>query len=102
MFDGLQNVLERCTSWYEERLSIDKVGRLVREDSRQQQLNSTDHDSFAAADENDTAISQIDFPVDLPAGVQIYITEPITDRKSAFVGRACRIQHPSEVASINH
>jgi len=39
-------------------------------------------------------------PVKLPPGVQIYEAEPITDRKSVFVGRACRIQHPSEVSAI--
>ena len=94
VFDGLQNVLERCTTWYEERLSTWKVGELIREDSKRLQQDSIyDDDAFEA--EVNTQTENI--PVELPAGVEIYVAEPITDRKSTFVGRACRIQHPSEV-----
>jgi len=28
---------------------------------------------------------------------EIYVAEPITDRKSTFIGRACRISQPSDV-----
>lgn len=37
-------------------------------------------------------------------GVQIIAAEPIIDRKSVFVGRACRISHPSQVIylSVTH
>ena len=34
----------------------------------------------------------------LPTGVQIFVADPLTDRKSVFVGRACRISNPSEVS----
>lgn len=94
MFDGLQNVLERCAAWYDERLSLDKAGRLIREDSRRQQpLDAID----PFEDDNTTPVPRTEcIPVELPAGVHIYTAGPITDRKSSFVGRACRIQHPSE------
>lgn len=76
---------------------MDKAGKLVREDSRRQQHDSsTDHDAFAAEDPT----PRTDCPENFPAGAQIYITEPITDRKSVFVGRACRIHHPSEVTLL--
>ena len=38
----------------------------------------------------------------LPEGIQMFTAEPITDRKSVFVGRACRISHPSEVGFISY
>jgi hypothetical protein len=99
VFDGLQTVLETSTTWYEERLSMEKAGELVREDSRRHQHDSTDHyqDGDASGAEENLMPQTESIPVDLPAGVQIYTIEPITDRKSTFVGRACRIQHPSEV-----
>ncbi|KAG8936166.1 eIF2 kinase Gcn2p negative regulator [Tulasnella sp. 418] len=38
--------------------------------------------------------------MNLPPGIQIYECEPIHDRKSAFVGRACAITHPDQVPMI--
>ena len=97
VFDGLQNVLERCTTWYEERLSTWKVGELIREDSKRLQQDYISDDDAFGAEGNIPVPRTESIPVELPAGVEIYIAEPITDRKSTFVGRACRIQHPSEV-----
>ena len=37
---------------------------------------------------------------DLPEGVKITAAEPITDRKSIFIGRACKISHPSQVGKL--
>ena len=33
----------------------------------------------------------------IPQGIEIVEAEAITDRKSAFIGRACRITDPSQV-----
>lgn len=38
-------------------------------------------------------------PASIPEGIQIIEAETITDRKSAFIGRACRITDPSHVRS---
>lgn len=106
VFDGLQNVLERCTLWYEERLGAEKAGELVRDDMKEHSRHfDNQHTSNApgmdSVDQNvvEDHISGVhdNVPSVLPAGVNIYTAEPITDRKSAFVGRACRIEHPSEV-----
>lgn len=35
--------------------------------------------------------------VALPEGIKLIEAEPIVDRKSVFVGRACQISHPSQV-----
>ncbi|CAA7258501.1 unnamed protein product [Cyclocybe aegerita] len=102
VFDGLQNVLDRCTAWYEERLSAEKAGKLVREELQDHgQANSVKNDSSNAnTDDRPSGSNDIGVPTALPAGIQIHTAEPITDRKSAFVGRACRIHHPSEVPLV--
>lgn len=106
MFDGLQNVLDRCVAWYEEKLSAEKAGDLVRDDEKEQagsngSSSGTRHLSPDRPEESIPAVEQISILSDLPVGVRLYVAEPITDRKSAFVGRACRIHHPSEVSSIS-
>lgn len=40
--------------------------------------------------------------VALPEGIKIIEAEPIVDRKSVFVGRACLISHPSQVCGALH
>ncbi|KAH9482275.1 Protein IMPACT [Psilocybe cubensis] len=108
VFDGLQNVLERCVAWYEDRLSAEKAGELVREDVAAANMNTrtTSGSSSPPMAEQPGVGDQMALnepppvPAALPAGVHIYVAEPITDRKSAFIGRACRIHHPSEVPLI--
>ena len=86
VFDGLQNVLDRCTAWYEDHLNA--------EPAREDQVPS----------EPTEVISQEHSPqlhdVSLPSGIEIFVADPITDRKSNFVGRACVIQDPSQVSAI--
>ncbi|KAG6334097.1 hypothetical protein ID866_4989 [Astraeus odoratus] len=98
VFDGLQNVLERCERWYEERLSKGKANGLVREDSLARETTPTD----ATLQELVEDIVPVELPsgTALPEGVEIVEAEPIVDRKSVFVGRACRISHPSQVPLI--
>ena len=104
VFDGLQNVLERCTAWYEERLDAEKAGELVRGDSKGKAMDSGEFDKrYEVFDDEDrnSSLREVDAAVSRPTGAQIYEAEPITDRKSTFVGRACRIQHPSEVCLLH-
>ncbi|KAF9476983.1 UPF0029-domain-containing protein [Pholiota conissans] len=108
VFDGLQNVLERCEAWYEEKLSMEKAGELVRDDARgdlglaagsSENSNARQHSTDSRVDDQIPGVIE-SAPSALPAGVNLYVAEPITDRKSAFVGRACRIHHPSEVPMV--
>ncbi|PPQ68621.1 hypothetical protein CVT25_005531 [Psilocybe cyanescens] len=100
VFDGLQNVLDRCVSWYEDRLSAEKAGELVRDDGKEavavstRPVSPTGQTNAEISGIADSAPAPV--PNALPIGIHIYVAEPITDRKSAFVGRACRIHHPSE------
>ncbi|KAK0243270.1 ribosomal protein S5 domain 2-type protein [Armillaria nabsnona] len=96
VFDGLQNVLDRCVQWYEDHLSADKEGELLRVDGRE----STLPDNRATSVPTPLADPAPSVPVSLPEGVEIFVSEPITDRKSSFIGRACSISDPSMVPLI--
>jgi len=96
VFDGLQTVLDRCVAWYEDKLSAEKAGELVRDDAKE----STRRSSPNLHNEDEISGIIDPEPIALPVGVQIFEAEPITDRKSVFIGRACRISHPSEVPLI--
>ncbi|KAI0053599.1 UPF0029-domain-containing protein [Auriscalpium vulgare] len=94
VFDGSENVIERLLLWYNERLSAQKAGELLRDDVRGQE-------PLPPVDASGRAISATPSPpVALPPGVELFEAEPIVDRKSAFVGRACRISDPAQVPLI--
>lgn len=62
-------------------------------------LSSLTDTSLGANDEEDVERESDNPspPTEIPAGIQIFVAEPITDRKSTFIGRACRISQPSDV-----
>jgi len=93
VFDGLQSVLECCAAWYGERLSADVAGELSRSDT------PANHTPEAPPPPPPPTESATYIPP-LPAGIEIFVAEPIMDRKSSFVGRACAISDPSEVPII--
>jgi len=100
VFDGLQNVVELCVAWYEDRLSQEKVGGLIREDAKDRASTPANQRSSVEPMQN---VLITEAPTDvfavMPDDIQIVESEPITDRKSTFVGRACQISHPSQVYS---
>jgi hypothetical protein len=104
VFDGLQNVTERCLAWYEDKLNNEKIGELARDDPKRQLGNehaSARDNNHVDDGEGDSGLIPNEHqnpPIALPTGVQIHVADFITDRKSVFVGRACRISHPSEVS----
>ena len=106
VFDGLQNVLERCLAWYEDRLISEKEGELARDDLKGQFGNGVIEAGRLSLDikhgdeeiEGSIVSEHQNLTIALPAGVQMFVADPLTDRKSVFVGRACRISHPSEVS----
>lgn len=102
IFDGIENVREVVMRWYEDRLSRDAAAELRREDEKH--LHTEDLRPDIPFDGPDAPEMAEEFrpnaPVDLPEGVQIWVSEPIVDRKSTFIGRACQITHPSQVKQI--
>lgn len=85
VFDGLQSVVERCTVWYEDRLSLDRASGLLRMDGKEGNN----------VEPVETTVGEVEKV--LPVGIEMHIAEPIVDRKSIFVGRACRITDADQV-----
>ncbi|KAI0638703.1 UPF0029-domain-containing protein [Trametes polyzona] len=104
VFDGLEWVKERCAEWLGERMSEKKAIELIREDEKHRTLD--DHDpgkNTEGTPSKRSAREPPDIPAEMPPGITIVEAEPILDRKSAFVGRACRITDPAQVPLIlNH
>ncbi|VDC07326.1 unnamed protein product [Peniophora sp. CBMAI 1063] len=94
VFDGLSNVLERVERWYEDKLSAKAVGELLRDSGRADDPNPNQRAPVLPAPQLDR------LPAALPPGLQLIEAEPIVDRKSAFVGRACRITDPAQVPAV--
>ena len=95
VFDGLQNVLERVVHWYEQRLESKRAGEALREQS---------HPSPQLIEKPEAGVSTLPASPDtqsiaLPEGIRLFEAAPIVDRKSAFIGRACRISDPAQVGS---
>ncbi|TFY75918.1 hypothetical protein EWM64_g8096 [Hericium alpestre] len=98
VFDGMESIMERCVKWYEDRLSAQTAGELLREDARERHtpLSHKIESPHDAEDSAETGDRSTNVPAVLPEGIEIFQAEPIIDRKSAFVGRACRISDPSQ------
>lgn len=101
VFDGLQNVLERCEAWYMDKLNREAAGELLREDAlfRNHVLIESDQPSIVPS-QIDAEEDRVSFDTALPEGIKITEAEAIVDRRSIFVGRACRISDPSQVPLI--
>ncbi|KAJ7130262.1 ribosomal protein S5 domain 2-type protein [Mycena epipterygia] len=95
VFDGLQSVLDRCAAWYGDRLSAEAAGAMVRADMHPERVASPPPTQSAPH----PGPAEPDIPP-MPEGIRMFVAEPITDRKSAFVGRACAISDPAEVPII--
>lgn len=99
VFDGLEWVKEHCAEWLGERMSERRVGELLREDERGRPEDAGGEGEgrrHARARE----VREDGPPAEMPPGITITEAEPIQDRKSAFVGRACRITDPSQVSKL--
>jgi hypothetical protein len=99
IFDGIENAREVVQKWYEHRLNTNKAAELLREDSKAHSHSTIDpeHQVDAEFEANNIVSSSTPNTAELPEGVFIWVSDPVTDRKSTFIGRACRITHPSEV-----
>ena len=94
VFDGLQNVLDKCLAWYEERVSAGIATKLLEDDSRDSSNTTRLPEVLVRSEQPKDPLALL---ATLPDSFQIVEAEPITDRKSSFVGRACRISHPAQV-----
>ncbi|KAG8968546.1 eIF2 kinase Gcn2p negative regulator [Tulasnella sp. 419] len=99
VFQGLEFIQNHLTRWLGEKEADKKAqqfqreANVVLESHPDTKTDASSQPSAVNATESTTGIS-------LPPGIQIYECEPIHDRKSAFVGRACAITHPDQVPMI--
>lgn len=103
VFDGLENVREKCGRWYQEQLSEKAAGEVVREETKEAKASLESNETTSSQEDipfTPSTVSEPQIPVELPEGLEIIEAEPITDRKSSFVGRACRITSPDQVVLV--
>jgi len=91
VFDGLQTVLERVLHWYEQRLESKRAGEALREQNHPSRHLTDPEKPSVSASLNTQSTA-------LPEGIKLFEAAPIVDRKSAFVGRACRISDPGQAS----
>ncbi|TXT06118.1 hypothetical protein VHUM_03591 [Vanrija humicola] len=96
VFDGLVYVQGLAGAWYAERLASGAAGEAARVAAAAEK-----HEAAAAADEHDAEREhQRQARAAHAALPPITSSEPITDRKSAFVGHAARIVDERDVAAV--
>jgi len=107
VFDGLQSVLERSEAWYDDKLNRENAGELIRAGALGR--DSALQEPVESTKEDEEGLGRVPRPIPtlqdvaLPEGIKLIEAEPIVDRRSVFVGRACQISHPSQVPLIlNH
>lgn len=95
VFDGLQDIIERCSAWYEGKLREEQAGETLRQEKRHLRIND------ATLQRELPVLSRIDKQLSVSPsileGIELVEGEPIIDRKSVFIGRACRLTYPSQV-----
>jgi hypothetical protein len=89
VFDGLQNVVESCSHWYEDHFNKESTYALSQRESPESNTDNLSPDFEVRA----TPIP----PTIIYGGCEITEAEAITDHKSVFVGRACQITDPAQV-----
>lgn len=81
----------RCR--YLEKLSEKTASKLQRELDHEQKHP---HEAELEPQEQEI-VKEPPTAISLPSGIEFTVAEPITDRKSVFIGRACRITHHEQV-----
>lgn len=100
IFDGVESVKERVGVWVGEEKDRDLAAELAREHDRERE-HPAGGSSAAGGKEAVVSVTRVlEVLPELPEGIELVVAEPIVDRKSLFVGRACRITHPSQVPPI--
>ena len=102
VFDGIENVRERCAKWLGERLTEKTIAELRIEDELEQKRSTGMDEEHRERIESKVSPSDNgpSKPAELPPNLTLFESEPFMDRKSVFIGRACRIEDPSQVSSL--
>lgn len=103
VFDGVEWVREACGDWLGERMSEQRAGEILREDERavdgRNEPAEGEDVRLVEGRKSARGVVESEAEAKMPEGVEFTIPEPIVDRKSVFIGRACPIMHPSQVCT---
>ena len=89
--------------WYQEQLHEKAAGETMRVETKEAKALLGSNNTIVPPEGVQSTRSTISEPpisVGLPEGLEIIEAEPIMDRKSSFVGRACRITSPDQVVLV--
>lgn len=101
VFDGLMYVQSLVEPWYKQRAEADDVGEAERERGRATPSTPVDPPPSHAEDDLETKLHQLSVSAKSARPVPpITTSEPIVDRKSSFVGHACRIKDEEDVMAV--
>lgn len=102
IFEGIERAREVCETFYDSRQADLQAKKAVDDHATQDDLELARQLQY----EEDSARSHFNHAnitreaVRLPDGCKLYTSDPIIDRKSVFIGHACKLTHPSEVDQI--
>jgi len=99
VFDGVQNALEQCNLWYKERLMEEKTKDIIRGEEKEIRVAQVEEAIVSPSSKDLPKHMERDIRSqnEMPLRINFFTAEPIIDRKSTFIGRACRVSDPSEV-----
>jgi len=99
VFDGVQNALEQCNVWYKERLMEERTKDIIRGEQKEIRAAQVEEAIVSPSSKDLPGHMERDIRSqnEMPLRIKFFTAEPIIDRKSTFIGRACRVSDPSEV-----
>jgi hypothetical protein len=104
VFEGIERAREECDSFLNDKLSELEAKKALDEHTTQEDIEFARHlkleETTARADAVPKAALRQEEEAGLPEGCKLYTSEPITDRKSVFIGHACKINSPTDVSQI--
>ena len=116
VFEGLNHVRSVAQKWFATQLLDEAAAEKSRLASKHGMdgramfdLDAVPDDHFVASPTRPAARATFSYgtedevgDVDDPTGLTIWVSEPIVDRKSSFVGRAVRISNEKQVPLVIH
>jgi hypothetical protein len=96
IFDGIETARDLCRVWYNSRVESNSQRANAGHDDAREEFASESPIEDATHDEDHPPGHLPPTAFNIPT---IYEADPIVDRKSIFVGRACRISHPDQVTT---
>lgn len=105
VFEGIERAREECDNFLNTKLAELDAKKAVDDHTTQADLEyarqlQEEEDEVAATTATLSRATIHQEAAKLPEGCKLFTSEPIMDRKSVFVGHACKITSPSDVSRV--